>query len=152
MTSPPNFVPGDFSSWRSYWDFAREVSRDFRYLRSPETEAFLAAVRITSESRRVEIPKGSLYWRAQIGHDLRQMNDDTEDKVPCAYPPNRMKPLMGQASDGRANSRGIPSLYLATTEEAAMSEVRPWIGSLVSCGQFRTNRPLIVVDCARRQN
>lgn len=33
-----------------------------------------------------------------------------------------------------------------------MSEVRPWIGSLVSCGQFRTNRELTVIDCARRQN
>jgi hypothetical protein len=63
-----------------------------------------------------------------------------------------MKPLMGRASDGRANPRGIPSLYLATTKEAAMSEVRPWIGSSVSCGQFQTNRPLNVVDCARRQN
>lgn len=33
-----------------------------------------------------------------------------------------------------------------------MSEVRPWIGSLVSCGQFQTNRALNIVDCARRQN
>jgi hypothetical protein len=39
---------------------------------------------------------------------------------------------------------------MATTKEAAMSEVRPWIGSYVSAGQFRTNRPLTVVDCSRR--
>ncbi len=33
-----------------------------------------------------------------------------------------------------------------------MSEVRPWIGSLVSCGQFCTNRSLTLIDCARPQN
>lgn len=152
MAPPLDNVPGDFTSWHSYWNFAREVSRDFRYLHSPETEAFLAAVRMTSESRRVDIPKGRLFWRAQIGHDWRRMNDDTDDEIPCAHLQGRMKPLIGRASDGRANARGIPSLYLATTKEAAMSEVRPWIGSLVSCGQFCTNRSLIVVDCARLQN
>ena len=33
-----------------------------------------------------------------------------------------------------------------------MSEVRPWIGAYVSCGQFQTNRPLTVIDCARRHD
>jgi hypothetical protein len=141
-----------FSSWRSYWNFARSVSRDFRYIRSQEDEIFLAAVLATSASRRVEIPKGRLFWRAQVGHDWRQMNSDTDDQIPCAYPRSRMKPLMGRATDGRANPRGIPSLYLATTKEAAMSEVRPWVGSYVSVGQFRTMRPLTVIDCARRHN
>ena len=27
-----------------------------------------------------------------------------------------------------------------------MSEVRPWLGSLVSCAQFRTTRPLKIMD------
>lgn len=151
MATPPD-VPGKFPSWRSYWNFAREVSRSYRYVRSPETEAFLTAVLATSESRRVEIPQGRLFWRAQVGHAWRPMNSDTDDEIPCAHPKSRMKPLMDRASDGRANPRGIPSLYLATTKEAAMSEVRPWVGSLVSCGQFRTNRPLTVIDCARRHN
>ena len=152
MTAQTDFVPGDFPSWRSYWNFAREVSRNYRYMRSAESEAFLAGVRATSESRRVEIPKGQIYFRAQVGHDWRPMNNDTDDEIPCAYPRARMKPLMGRPSDRRANPRGIPSLYLATTEEAAMSEVRPWIGSSVSCGQFKTNRHLTVIDCARRQH
>lgn len=29
-----------------------------------------------------------------------------------------------------------------------MSEVRPWIGALVSLAQFKTVRPLTVVDCS----
>ena len=149
MTSPPA-ASGEFPSWRSYWNFARSVGREYRYIRPPEVEAFLATVLATSAARKVDIPKGSLFWRAQVGHDWRPMGEDTDDEIPSAYSRSRMKPLEGRASDGRANPRGIPSLYLATTKEAAMSEVRPWMGSYVSCGQFRINRPLTVIDCGRR--
>jgi hypothetical protein len=149
---PTDTPSPDFPSWRSYWNFARSVSREYRYIRSPEDEAFLATVLASSEARRIEIPKGRLFWRAQVGHDWRPMNSDTDEEIPCAYLRNRMKPLSGRATDGRANPRGIPCLYLATSKEAAMSEVRPWIGAYVSVGQFRTRRALTVVDCARQHN
>jgi hypothetical protein len=110
----------------------------------------LETVRLTSESRRVKVPAGKIFWRAQAGHAWRPMGDGIDDEVPCAYPSSRMKPLPDRASDGRVNPRGIPCLYLATTKEAAMSEVRPWIGSYISAGQFRTTRDLTVIDCARR--
>ena len=67
-------------------------------------------------------------------------------KLPAAYPPERMKPLPGRATEGRANPKGIPVLYLSTRQETAMSEVRPWVGSLVSCAHFKTTRALQVVD------
>lgn len=143
---------GPFPSWLSYWNFARAVKREFRYIRSAEIEAFLASVLATSESRRVNLPEGRLFWRAQVGYDWRPIGDGVDDEIPCAHPRDRMKPLLDRASDGRANPRGIPCLYLATTKEAAISEVRPWIGSYVSCGQFRTTRRLTVIDCARRPN
>lgn len=142
--------PGQFLSWRSYWNFARAVNREYRYIRSAETEHFLQTVRTTSESRRVFLDAGRLFWRAAVGHAWRSMHDDDDDFLPCAFPQERMKPLSGRASDGRANPRGIPSLYLATTKETAMSEVRPWIGSYISAAQFRTTRPLTLIDCARR--
>jgi hypothetical protein len=141
--------PGIFRSWRSYWDFARSVSRELRFVRTPETEDFLAAVLETSASRRITIPAGELYWRAQLGHGWRPMGSDSDDLIPCAYPRERMKPLAGRASDGRANPRGIPCLYVSTTKETAMSEVRPWVGSYVSVGQFEILRDLTIVDCAR---
>ena len=37
-------------------------------------------------------------------------------------------------------------LYLSTHRKTAMSEVRPWLGSLVSCAHFRTTRDLQIVD------
>jgi RES domain-containing protein len=51
-----------------------------------------------------------------------------------------MKPIEGRAAEGRANPKGIPVLYLSTRQETAMSEVRPWLGSFVSCALFRTTR------------
>ena len=51
--------------------------------------------------------------------------------------------------DGRVNPKGIPALYLCTNKDAAMSEVRPWLGSLISLGQFEITRDLRVIDCSR---
>lgn len=58
-----------------------------------------------------------------------------------------MKPLRERATEGRANPKGIPSLYLATDRETAIGEVRPWIGSHVSIGVFETRRELNTVNC-----
>ena len=58
-----------------------------------------------------------------------------------------MKPLIGRATEGRVNPKGIPYLYLATDRDTALAEVRPWIGSFISIGQFKTLRELRIVNC-----
>jgi hypothetical protein len=68
--------------------------------------------------------------------------------MPEPFSPERMKPLDYEAAEGRANPKGIPYLYGATQESTAIAEVRPWIGSWVSVGQFRTLRPLKILDCS----
>lgn len=136
-----------FASWRSYWDFSREVARMRRYVRTPESTAFLEAVARTCALREKTIPEGWIARRAQLGHDWR-FEEQIQDEVPAAYPPKRMKPLADRAYEGRVNAKGIPCLYLATKRDTAISEVRPWIGSLVSVGQFRIERTLRVVDCS----
>ena len=65
---------------------------------------------------------------------------------PVGFSPERMKPNSRVAREGRANSSGIPVLYLATTEETAIAEVRPWVGSKISVAQFRVVRDLLTVD------
>lgn len=59
-----------------------------------------------------------------------------------------MKPLKDRAPEGRINPKGIPCLYLAIERDTALSEVRPWIGSLISVGQFKTSRNLVLIDCS----
>jgi RES domain-containing protein len=58
-----------------------------------------------------------------------------------------MKPMRDRACEGRANAKGIPCLYLATHEETAVAEVRPWVGAIVSLAQLKTTRVLRFINC-----
>jgi RES domain len=140
-----------FKSWQSYWEFRTAVTYSNRYIFDEETKSFLEEVLASSKSRQKTIESGTVFWRSQLGNGTKQMFDD-EDKVigdePCPYPVERMRPLQYEASEGRVNPKGIPCLYLATTKETAMSEVRPWIGSEISVAQFETKKELTVIDCS----
>ena len=138
-----------FKSWQSYTEFERTVMRDRRYIRAAESEEFLNSVRATAAEREKHLKKGSIFWRAQLGYSWRQEGEgDGAFEVECALGPLRMKPLRDRASEGRANPKGIPCLYLATTKETAAAEVRPWIGSYFSVAQFETDRRLHIIDCS----
>jgi RES domain len=118
-------------------------------VRDENVEEFLRIVLDTTEKRIETVPSDSFVWRAQLGNCSKPRYQDnehvTDDPVP--YPPNRMKPLKDRAKEGRANPKGIPYLYVATDPETAAAEVRPWVGSLISVGQFKISRPLRVVNC-----
>jgi len=55
-------------------------------------------------------------------------------------PPKRL------ASQGRANPAGIPYLYLASTPNTAVSEIRPHTGEFASVADFSISRDLKIVD------
>ena len=138
-----------FKSWRSYHHFQRSVMWDRRYIQSRESEEFLKMVSATATAREETVKKDSIFWRAQLGHEWQKEGEEPETyDVERALPPERMKPCPDHAPEGRANPKGIPCLYLATKKETAVSEVRPWIGSYVSLGQFETVRRLTVIDCS----
>jgi hypothetical protein len=141
-------MEGVFKTWRAFSNFEREVAQDRRFVRTAEAESFLLAVKGACERRRLPIQKGQGFWRAQVGHDWRHIKE-IDDEVPCAFSPKRMFPPCDRALEGRTNPKGIPVLYLSTSKNAAMSEVRPWLGSLVSLGHFETTRELSVIECVR---
>lgn len=138
-----------YTSSDEFWRFSSEIARTRRYIRTPKAEEILKLVSKTCLSRLRELPQGWLTWRAQIGHDWER-DENIDDFIPCPHPRERMKPLTNRAQEGRVNPKGIPCLYLATMEETAISEVRPWIGSLVSLAQFRLTKTLRVIDCSVR--
>ncbi len=139
----------EFNSWLSYHHFSNSVIRESRFLKTPETQSFLDTVMTTSLSRQRKINKGIILWRCQNGHTWRWHEQGTERfEIPDVYSSARMKPTAEYASDGRVNPRGIPCLYLATEQETAVSEIRPWIGSVVTLSQFETTKALKIIDCA----
>jgi RES domain-containing protein len=111
-------------------------------------KSFLETIIETSNKRRKCIERGTILWRAQLGHDWVPYEVDGVyiDDQPMPYPPTRMKPLRKEAKEGRVNPKGIPYLYLASDKETAMGEVRPWMGSLISVGAFEVINDLEIVD------
>jgi RES domain len=135
-----------FESWRSYSLFEIEIKRKRRYFRSDKVEKFCETVLNTSSDRMVNYSKGDVLWRSQIGHGWRYENS-LDDEVPAPHEPKRMSPRHGRANEGRANSKGIPCLYLASNKTTAIAEARPWVGSFVSVGQFKILRELKIINC-----
>ena len=143
----------EFATWSSYQRFAQGVRHGRRYVYEPIARAFLDTVSATLRDRDVEVPKGTILYRAQQGIDYGDHTDESgtviESVVPVAFGPERMKPLTTKAFEGRANATGIAVLYLAIAAETAIAEVRPWLGSELSVAQFRVLRDLKVIDLTR---
>lgn len=139
----------EFQSWRDFWEFRRSIIRERRHIRTRQVENFIDTVRLTSEKRLVDIKVNSIWSRAQLGNDYREVgSDDAAIEIECAFKRDRMKPIADKAGDGRVNSRGIPCLYLASQEKTAIAETRPWVGAFVSVAQFRITKNLKIVDCS----
>ena len=143
----------EFKSKNSYWAFSWATSTKYRFIHPPEVEEFLNSVLATSESRKLVIKTGSVFWRAQLGNAWRPLYEGGEHltDLPDPFPPERMKPIPGKVIEGRANPKGIPYLYVSTNRDTALAEVRPWIGSLISLAQFKTLRDLTVIDCTTEE-
>ena len=144
-----------FKSHRDYYRFQREVVTSRRYIGSAETVAFLQAVAATCHVRESIVKLDAGLRRAQVAHGLRpiyQTGEDGEDiyitDIECAADKARMMPLRNRASDGRVNPRGIPSLYMATNDATAVSEVRPAIGAYVTVAAMKCLRELKLIDCS----
>jgi len=133
-----------FKSWLSYFDYEHALKHRSRYIHIPEIKQFLQTVLETARNRIKSIPKDRFLWRAQLGHDWRQVH---EENVHAPHSPERMQPMLGRAAEGRVNPKGIPYLYLSSNRETALAEVRPWVGSYVSVGQFKILKDLKVVYC-----
>ena len=141
----------EFKTWKAYWEFEQAVKFKNRYIKDTTTDGFLSTVLCTAKSRQKQVRSGRIFLRSQLGHGWMPEYHENEYvfDIPCPFPPERMTPLKNMPSEGRANPKGIPYLYLATNKETAMAEVRPWIGSFISVGQFKTLRNLRLIDCSK---
>jgi hypothetical protein len=142
----------EFDSWGSYRTFAHSVRRKARYVFEDQVNRFLQTVLSTSHSRKMPLPSKRFLWRAQLGDHWEEEEINGELSIEQhPLPPVRMKPLVHSPLEGRVNPKGISCLYLATEKETAMAEVRPWIGSYISVGQFEIVKDLMLINCFSQQ-
>lgn len=140
-----------FSSPTSYGKFRSEVIGRNRFVRSRSANRFLNAVAHTMTARVVTLRKDDgLLFRAQKHIEWSDPIDNDPSHVqPVPATAERMKPPKNRAPDGRANPRGISFLYMSNDPETAMSEVRPWMGSMITVASLRLIRDVRLVDCFR---
>lgn len=93
-------------------------------------EALLSSLTLDSD----EVPT-RWWYRARI-----QTNDAPFNADAMSAPPQRFAP------HGRANPAGIPYLYLGSTPDVAISEIRPHTGERACVAKFRTGAALKLID------
>jgi hypothetical protein len=80
-----------FESKHAYWDFAKTVRAERRFIFDGQSGKFLSAVRIASKSRVRSLKTGTCLYRAQVGSTLAPGDDmGIEEEHP--HPKERMVP------------------------------------------------------------
>ena len=133
-----------FKSWKDFQLFQHHVQKQSRYVYSGEISDFLEAIKETLPSRSRSFPIGSVCYRSQQGH-YEYVSEG--NLIIMGHSPDRMKPTVEYAIEGRANPKGIPYLYLSNDRDISMMELRPHIGETISCGEFKVSRDLVLIDC-----
>jgi hypothetical protein len=106
-----------FRSSDAYRRFADEVKHKTRYIRRSHAEEFLQTLLDEGRKRVETIHVHDIVYRAQLDCDAEI------DGEPAPFSADRMKPLKYQVSEGRANPKGIPHLYVSTDRDTALAEV-----------------------------
>lgn len=125
---------------RPYYILANELLHGSRFIHSENVlKIFDVISKHMPEKMVVMVPK-SILWRSQLGCIY------SEEGYPQPYCKTRMFPQELKASEGRANPKGIPCIYLATSRYISIHEVRPWPGKYISLGRFETTHALNLID------
>lgn len=132
----------------SYHAFANRVIHSNRHFFDDYVQGFLDFIAKSFPERVLTLDKDCPLWRAQLGCDtITEVHDGEEyGEVPVPWGQKRMVPDATKVLDGRANPKGIAYLYLSTSKETAMHEVRPWVGSVLSTAVFKTTKEQKLVD------
>jgi hypothetical protein len=93
-------------------------------------------------------------WRARLGCESEEFEETDDDGTvmieerDVPFGAKGMKPIPNWLGEGRAHPRGIPCLYMASTRNTALAEVRPWLGADASVSKLKINRDLKVISCS----
>lgn len=80
-------------------------------------------------------PEGEQFYRCRISKDGKQFESEE-----IGAPPK------GKSADGRANAKGIVTLYLGDTEKTVIHETRTGLYDHVCIGTFELKSPITVID------
>ncbi|MDX8400448.1 MAG: RES family NAD+ phosphorylase [Gallionellaceae bacterium] len=123
-----------------YSDFVDEIKFRRRHFLSKNSQEFLSSLKEIADQRTFTLNQGDDLYRARKNaYKEHQPSFD-------ARPSEEMKPIPNMKAEGRANPYNITMIYLASSEETAIAEVRPDLRFPVTIGQFKALKELKLVD------
>jgi len=145
-----------FRSPNELHEFRKYLLMQNRYVLNKRWNEFIETVLCTAKKREHILKQEKILYRARIGSDEYEYEMKDEDGKPQMNfgisplsPQEIDAPPSEKAREGRINPRGISYLYLATNTETAISEIRPWLGKMVTVGEFSLCKDVVVVDASR---
>lgn len=125
---------------KKYSEFVDELKFSRRYFLSDSSKDFLSSLKEIAEKNSFSLKQDHVLYRAR--------KNEYKGHQP-SYDPwsaNEMKPIPNIKAEGRANPYNITMMYLASSEETAIAEVRPDVGFPVTVGKFKVVKELKLVD------
>lgn len=145
-----------FSSINAWHEFKSYLLSVNRFILDEQQQEFIDNVILTAQNRSVQLKQGELWYRARRyveDHGKYPIREGNK-KIGGIFPASKreiISPPMNLASDGRANPRQFPMLYLAKDKETAMAETRPFMYESLTVATFTIDVDLKIVDLSNSQ-
>lgn len=130
-----------------YSEFVDELRSSRRHFLSDSSNEFLSDLKelaLADEEKTFTLEKGKVLYRARKNEVER--TGGVYHPISEPWSAANMKPAPHMNSEGRANPYNITMMYLASSEETAVSEVRPDVHFPVTVSEFRVVKDLKLVD------
>lgn len=137
-----------FTDYQSYQKFSRKIKSSNRYALDDQSREFLRIFQENVHRRETAIPAGTVLVRAVRDYE-EVLGKHGEVTDITGSNEERILPTKKFSFEGRVNPNGVVTLYLASSEATAVSEVRPWVGDLISIARLSIVRELRVADLSK---
>jgi len=135
-------------NWKEFADGIKHGRRFFDEVAKIRLERILGkpGSQVALELPFIELGRGK---QVQAVYRARRADSESEAEKFLKNPRKELRPPESdKAISGRMNPAGIAVFYGALTEETAIVEVRPFVGSLVVVGRFNLKRKLRLLNLA----
>lgn len=139
-----------FENYRAYQNFSNKIRNSDRFALSQENLDFVQVFKDSIHSRAETLKKDTKLVRAARAYDEYETENGSTNITGASE--DRMLPKREFAFEGRVNPSGTVVLYLASSKATAVSEVRPWVGEVISIALFSIVRDLKIANLSKGHN
>ncbi|MDT0016377.1 RES family NAD+ phosphorylase [Listeria swaminathanii] len=132
-TQQPYIADHSILKCNDWDDFVTEITTNIRFNIDLFNKTIFANV-LTAFEQTLEINNTPNYFRGRIIDKLAYTIDE------MGAPPNE------KAGNGRANTKGIPCLYLADSKDTSAKEIRAGLHDKITIGMFSLNKKIKIID------